>query len=93
MAMEDGEALGYVFRDIASAQIDTPEALDTAIKQRFGLFKSIRVPRTHYVQQSSRKAGGIAAPEESRFDGREFSLKMHGYTGAEAAITSPSSYT
>lgn len=89
--MEDGEALGYIFGDIGTLPIESPEQLDDAIQERFQKFMSVRVVRSHYVQKAARLAGGIAPPEEGRFDPRTFSQTMHCYTGAEAALKSPSS--
>lgn len=89
MAMEDGEALGFVFQDISSLPLETPEQLTSAIQERFETFLSIRLKRARYVQISARQAGGIAKPEEGRFNPQAFSRTMHPYRGAAAALASP----
>jgi hypothetical protein len=91
MAMEDGEALGYILSDIGTVSTESPEQLDEAIQERFQKFMSIRVARSHYVQKAARLAGGISPPEEGRYNPQAFSQTMHPYAGAEAVLKSPSS--
>ncbi|KAJ7681486.1 hypothetical protein B0H17DRAFT_1076108 [Mycena rosella] len=80
IAIEDGEAIGYFIRNLASpAQI--PIALES--------FESIRVPRAHMVQFSSRQAGGLLSPEEQKkagqFNSNAFMAEVYGYTSAKDA--------
>ncbi|KAF8309336.1 FAD/NAD(P)-binding domain-containing protein [Clavulina sp. PMI_390] len=89
MAMEDGEALGYILRDITGPLLDSPEKLDATIKERFSVFESIRVTRSQYVQKAALLAGGLLPPSEGRFNPQLFSRTMHYYAGAEAVINSP----
>lgn len=91
MAIEDGEALGYLFSDIGTVFTESPEQLGEAVQERFQKFLSIRVARSHYVQKAARLAGGITPPEEGRYNPQAFSRAMHSYAGAEAVLKSPSS--
>lgn len=89
MAMEDGEALGFILSDIGSASISTADALTSEIARRFELFESVRVKRSQYVQTAARRAGCVAPPEEPPFNRMMFSRTMCSYSGAEAAMRSP----
>ncbi|KAJ7465095.1 hypothetical protein FB451DRAFT_1402811 [Mycena latifolia] len=78
--IEDGEALGYFLRNAASpAQI--PEALE--------FFKTVRVPRAHMVQFTSRQVGGLLSPEEREkaapFNSGAFMAEVYGYVSAKKA--------
>jgi salicylate hydroxylase len=56
-AFEDAEALGYVFRSLASSSVSSPlsyEEINAALQRVF----SIRYKRATYIQQLSR-AGGL----------------------------------
>jgi salicylate hydroxylase len=55
IAIEDAEALGYFFRDVSNGTQLT-EALES--------FETLRVPRAHLVQFSSRQAGGLLRGED-----------------------------
>ncbi|KAF7369122.1 FAD/NAD(P)-binding domain-containing protein [Mycena venus] len=79
-AIEDGEALGYFFRDITSAA-QIPAALQS--------FKALRMPRAHIIQFASRHVGERLSEEErenaGQFDLKAFVAKTSGYTSAEDA--------
>ncbi|KAJ6584442.1 hypothetical protein B0H19DRAFT_1105076 [Mycena capillaripes] len=80
IAIEDGEALGYFLRDLTSAA-QIPAALES--------FETIRIPRAHMVQFTSRQVGGLLSEEEQkkagRFDSQAFMAKVYGYTSAKDA--------
>jgi len=80
IAIEDAEALGYFFRDV-STQAQLNGALDS--------FESLRVPRAHMLQFSSRQAGGLLREEDKvkagKFDPHAFRAKVYSYPGAEEA--------
>jgi len=89
IAIEDSEALGYLFRGTTlptstSTNVPAPE-----ITNRLAIFQSLRMKRAHLVQFTSRQAGGLlkgeAKEKAGEFDRAAFAKMIYGYTGFEDA--------
>ena len=81
IAIEDAEALGFVFRGVSGPG---------AVAERLALFEELRMARAHHVQFSSRQLGGVLSDDQKKtnpgpFDRAAFAQTMYGYKGAEAA--------
>lgn len=89
VAIEDAEALGYLFRDVTLAASTTAGEPTAAITERLALFQALRMKRAHLIQFSSRQAGGVLKGEEKEragaFDRLAFGKLIYGYSGCEAA--------
>lgn len=86
IAIEDAEALGYLFRDVS---ISAPSELpDPEITSKLEIFQALRTKRAHIVQFASRHAGGMLKGEikekAGEFDRAAFSKMIYGYSGFEA---------
>jgi len=89
ISLEDAEALGYLFRDIALPGSSSTNAPAPEIVRQLAIFQSLRMKRTHLVQFASRQAGGLlkdeAKEKAGEFDREAFGKMIYGYSGFEAA--------
>jgi salicylate hydroxylase len=88
MAIEDAEALGYLFRDIRLPMSSSASAPFPEITKLLATFQSLRMDRTHIVQFTSRQLGGLLEGElrekAGEYDRAAFHKRIFGYTGFEA---------
>jgi salicylate hydroxylase len=91
MAIEDAEALGFLFKDMKLLTSSSASAPAPEITKRLALFESLRKKRAHHVQFKSRHIGGLLKGELKEEAGeyddaaREaFGKMIYGYTGFEA---------
>jgi salicylate hydroxylase len=91
MAIEDAEALGYLFRDMTLPISASASASASEITKQLAIFQSLRMKRAHYVQFKSRHIGnllkGKLKEEAGEYDSAArgaFAKALYGYTGFEA---------
>jgi salicylate hydroxylase len=88
MAIEDAEALGYLFRDIKLPISSSASAPSPEITKQLEIFQSLRMDRTQSVQFTSRQLGGLlegeAKENAGEYDRAAFHKRTFGYPGFEA---------
>ena len=88
MAIEDAEALGYLFRDVRLPILLSMHAPSPEITKRLAIFQSLRMDRTQIVQVTSCQLGGLLEGEvkekAGEYDCAAFYKRIIGYAGFEA---------
>jgi salicylate hydroxylase len=88
MAIEDAEALGYLFRDVKLPISSSTHAPSPEITKWLEIFQSLRMDRTQIVQVTSRQLGGLlegeAKENAGEYNRAEFYNRIIGYAGFEA---------
>jgi salicylate hydroxylase len=90
IAIEDAEALGYLFRDIMlPASYSTNGAPAPEITKQLAIFQSVRMKRAHLIQGMSRQAARMQKGEVKEMAGESdraaFRNAIYSYTGFKAA--------
>jgi salicylate hydroxylase len=87
VAIEDAEAIGFLFRDVTLPTSSSTYAPAPGIIKQLEMFQALRMQRAHFVQFASRHAGGLLKGElkekAGEFDRAAFGRVIYGYTGFE----------